>query len=53
MAAVIGIKDLKKPDYGPEIKPEPGDVPVFWSCGVTGLEAVKSISEYISRYLPH
>ncbi|KAJ8045746.1 D-glutamate cyclase, mitochondrial [Holothuria leucospilota] len=42
--AVIGIKDVKKPDYGPEIIPEPGDVPVFWSCGVTGLEAVKSIN---------
>lgn len=31
----IGIQDLMQPDYGdpPEIRP--GEVPVFWACGVT------------------
>ena len=33
--AVIGIADLMRPDYG-DVQPfEPGDVPVFWACGVT------------------
>ncbi len=31
----IGIADIMRPDYGeaPEIRP--GEVPVFWACGVT------------------
>ncbi len=33
--AAIGIDDIMQPDYGdvPEIRP--GEVPVFWACGVT------------------
>lgn len=33
--AAIGIKDITKPDFGdaPEIRP--GELPVFWACGVT------------------
>ncbi|KAM4662606.1 D-glutamate cyclase, mitochondrial isoform 2-T4 [Discoglossus pictus] len=38
----LGIKDLQKPDYGDSVKPHPEDVPVFWACGVTGVEAVMS-----------
>ncbi|XP_075047870.1 D-glutamate cyclase, mitochondrial isoform X2 [Mixophyes fleayi] len=38
----LGIKDLQKPDYGDAVQPQPGDVPVFWACGVTGVEAVIS-----------
>lgn len=31
----IGIADLSKPDYGEPVTIEPGEVPVFWVCGVT------------------
>ena len=33
--ADLGIADLSKPDFGDQVLPEPGDVPVFWACGVT------------------
>ncbi|HEV2284135.1 MAG TPA: putative hydro-lyase [bacterium] len=33
--ATIGIKDLSRPDYGEPPVIEPGEVPVFWACGVT------------------
>jgi len=31
----IGIKDLAKPDFGDPVTIRPGEVPVFWACGVT------------------
>jgi len=33
--AAIGISDLQKPDYGDPIRLDPGEVPMFWACGVT------------------
>ena len=33
--ALIGIDDLGRPDFGEPVAIEPGDVPVFWGCGVT------------------
>jgi len=33
--AGLGIKDLDNPDYDDKPIIEPGDVPVFWACGVT------------------
>lgn len=33
--AAIGIADLATPDYGDPVEIEPGEVPVFWACGVT------------------
>ena len=33
--AQIGITDIHKPDYGDAQHMEPGDIPVFWACGVT------------------
>jgi len=33
--AAIGIADVMKPDYGDVQAFAPGDVPVFWACGVT------------------
>ena len=37
----IGIRDILKPDFGdaPEIRP--GELPVFWGCGVTPQVAVE------------
>ena len=31
----IGITDIGKPHYGDVQQMEPGDIPVFWACGVT------------------
>ncbi len=31
----LGIHDLTRPDYGDALPVEPGEVPVFWACGVT------------------
>jgi uncharacterized protein YcsI (UPF0317 family) len=33
--AQLGIGDLARPDYGDPPVLQPGDVPVFWGCGVT------------------
>ena len=33
--AAIGIKDIARPDWGDAQHFNPGDVPVFWACGVT------------------
>lgn len=38
--AAIGIGDLQKPDYGDPIRLDPGEVPVFWACGVTPQAAI-------------
>lgn len=37
---LIGIKDIMKPDFGDPVRIEPGEVPVFWACGVTPQAAV-------------
>ncbi len=31
----LGIRDLHRPDYGDPVPVEPGELPVFWACGVT------------------
>lgn len=31
----IGIRDLGRPDYGDPVEVAPGELPVFWACGVT------------------
>ena len=36
----LGIADVAAPDYGDPVEAEPGDVPVFWACGVTPQAAV-------------
>jgi uncharacterized protein YcsI (UPF0317 family) len=33
--AAIGIHDISKPDFGDPVEIRPGEVPVFWACGVT------------------
>ena len=33
--AVIGIRDISKPDFGDAVTIKAGEVPVFWACGVT------------------
>jgi uncharacterized protein YcsI (UPF0317 family) len=33
--SAIGIGDLDRPDFGDPVDIQPGEVPVFWACGVT------------------
>jgi uncharacterized protein YcsI (UPF0317 family) len=33
--SAIGIRDIERPDFGDAIEIRPGEVPVFWACGVT------------------
>ena len=33
--AALGIRDLARPDFGDPVEVRPGEVPVFWACGVT------------------
>lgn len=36
----LGIADLDRPDFGDPVQARPGDVPVFWACGVTPQAAL-------------
>lgn len=36
----LGIRDLDSPDFGDAVEVRPGEVPVFWACGVTPQAAV-------------
>lgn len=38
----IGVKDIMKPDYGDAVDLYPGEVPVFWPCGVTPQAAIEN-----------
>jgi len=40
--AAIGIADVMRPDYGDAVDIYPGEVPVFWPCGVTPQAAVEN-----------
>lgn len=38
--SLIGISDIQKPDFGVADTINPGEIPVFWCCGVTPQDAV-------------
>jgi len=38
--AAIGIPDIDKPDFGEAVTIHPGEIPVFWACGVTPQAAL-------------
>ncbi len=38
--AALGIDDNSKPDYGEAVDFRPGEIPVFWACGVTPQAAI-------------
>ena len=40
--AQIGIKDFDNPEFGDPPVLEPGDIPVFWACGVTPQMAIRN-----------
>jgi len=33
--ALIGIRDLARPDYGDPVPLAADEIPLFWACGVT------------------
>lgn len=35
----IGIRDIGSPDFGDPVTIHPGEIPVFWACGVTPQNA--------------
>lgn len=41
--SVIGIKDVNRPDFGDAVPVKPGEVPVFWCCGVTPQSVVMNV----------
>ena len=49
----IGIKDLHAPDFGDPVTINPGEVPVFWACGVTPQAvAMKTKPEIMMTHAP-
>ncbi|MFG0783969.1 MULTISPECIES: putative hydro-lyase [Delftia] len=40
--AQIGIADIDRPDFGEPMALRPGEIPVFWACGVTPQQAIRS-----------
>nr|XP_005285452.1 D-glutamate cyclase, mitochondrial isoform X3 [Chrysemys picta bellii] len=48
---LLGIQNLSRPDYGDPVQPHPQDVPVFWACGVTGVEAVNNCRDRGVKHL--
>ncbi|MFK7992912.1 MAG: putative hydro-lyase [Granulosicoccus sp.] len=40
--AELGIVDLANPDWGDAVPVEPGQIPVFWACGVTPQIALEA-----------
>jgi uncharacterized protein YcsI (UPF0317 family) len=38
----IGIAELGRPDFGDPVTVRAGEIPVFWACGVTPQEALRS-----------
>ncbi|MES0837159.1 putative hydro-lyase [Nocardiopsis tropica] len=51
--AALGIADLDRPDYGDAVEVRPGEIPVFWACGVTPQAAVTaSAPEFAIGHAP-
>ncbi len=49
----IGIKDIMKPDFGDPSTIKPGEIPVFWACGVTPQAVAMSVKpEFMITHAP-
>ncbi len=49
----IGIKDISKPDFGDASVIKPGEVPVFWACGVTPQAVAMAVKpEFMITHAP-
>jgi len=47
----LGVEDLTRPDYGDPVPVGPGEIPVFWGCGVTA-QAV-AVAARVPRMITH
>jgi uncharacterized protein YcsI (UPF0317 family) len=47
----LGIADVARPDFGELLLPLPGEVPMFWGCGLTALAALERSG--ISHFITH
>jgi uncharacterized protein YcsI (UPF0317 family) len=49
----IGILDIKKPDYGDSVTIKPGELPVFWPCGVTPQNVIMNTKpDFVITHAP-
>lgn len=49
----IGIHDIDKPDFGEPSEIRPGEVPVFWACGVTPQAVAMAVRpEFMITHTP-
>jgi uncharacterized protein YcsI (UPF0317 family) len=49
--SALGIADIEQPDYGELMLPLPGEVPMYWGCGLTALTALQGSG--ISHFITH
>ena len=40
--AALGISDISAPEFGEAVTIHPDEVPTFWACGVTAIEALRN-----------
>lgn len=51
--SLIGIADIGKPDFGDAVDILPGELPVFWACGVTPQAVVMEVApEFCITHAP-
>ncbi len=51
--ALIGIADIERPDFGDAVAVTPGELPVFWACGVTPQAVVMAAApEFCITHAP-
>ena len=51
--SAIGIGDIGAPDYGDAVTMRPGEIPVFWACGVTPQSVVDTVKpEFCITHYP-
>ncbi len=51
--ALIGIEDLSRPEFGDPVEILPGEIPVYWACGVTPQAIVmQSRPEFCITHAP-
>jgi uncharacterized protein YcsI (UPF0317 family) len=49
----IGIADVMKPDFGDSVPIRPGEIPVFWACGVTPQSVIATVKpEFCITHYP-